>query len=113
MIVKSLLSACMMPLLICACSIIVQKAIGQSSLIDSTINPSSLRQLVQVLASDSFQGRFTGTEQAVLAAEFIAEEFNKAGASPLAGNSGYLMPFVARSDSQIGFNVLAALKGNS
>ena len=92
---------------------IFQNSFSQISLIDSIINTTSLRQLVQVLASDSFQGRFTGTTPAQNAAEFIAKEFKNAGVAAMAGNSGYLVPFIARAESEIGFNVVAALKGQS
>lgn len=94
-------------------NVIVQKSSAQASIIDSIINPSSLQKLVGVLASDSLQGRFTGTEHAVKAAEFIAGEFRKAGAAPLDINEGYFMPFAARTKSEIGFNVMAALIGDS
>jgi Zn-dependent M28 family amino/carboxypeptidase len=87
--------------------------IRPNSLIDSIINPSSLRELVQVLASDSLEGRFTGSVHAQMAASYIANEFYKAGAAPLAGNDGYFVPFRAHGKEQFGFNVMAALKGET
>ena len=88
-------------------------AVRPNSLIDSVINPTSLREVVQVLASDSLEGRFTGSVHAQMAASYIANEFYKAGAAPLAGNGGYFVPFGARGKEQFGVNVMAALKGKS
>ena len=62
---------------------------GQSSLIDSLFDPDSLRHIVEVLASDSLKGRFTGTAENYKAALFIADEFGKAGLSHVAGNNGF------------------------
>lgn len=87
---------------------------GQNSLLDSIINPTSLRHVVEVLASDSLQGRFTGTVQAKTAASFIAEEFKKAGTTTFARNDGYFMPFVTSGDTvKQGINVMGVLKGTS
>lgn len=85
---------------------------AQSVSIDSMITPSSLKELVQTLSADSFQGRLTGTLHAAKAALFISEQFEKAGALPVAGNEGYIMPFVIH-DKVTAFNVVAALPGHS
>lgn len=85
---------------------------AQSVTIDSIITPSSLKELVQTLSADSFQGRFTGTAHAAKAALFISEQFEKAGALPIAGNEGYIIPFVIY-DKLTAFNVVAALPGHS
>lgn len=85
---------------------------AQSVAIDSIITPSSLQQVVQVLAADSFAGRLTGTIQATKAALYISEEFKKAGVRPLAGNDGYIMPYKAW-DKITAFNLVAALPGKS
>lgn len=94
----------------------------QSIHIDSVITPSSLKALVQTLAADSFQGRLTGTKMAADAATLISEAFQKAGAMPVAGNDGYLMPFdvpltarfnFAQPYKLKSFNVVAALAGKS
>ena len=95
---------------------------AQSISIDSIITPSSLKELVQTLSADSFQGRLTGTKKATEAANFISEQFKKAGALPIAGNDGYLMPFDLPKtdvfafnvpDKLVSYNVVAALPGNS
>jgi hypothetical protein len=95
---------------------------AQSTIIDSIITPSSLKELVQTLAADSFQGRLSGTKKATEAANFISEEFKKAGALPIAGNDGYLMPFDMPKtglfdfnvpDKLVTYNVVAALPGKT
>jgi Zn-dependent M28 family amino/carboxypeptidase len=81
---------------------------AQSSLTDSLFHTDSLRHIVEVLASDSLKGRFTGTVENYKAAVFIAEEFKKAGLGTLAGNDGFfqeIKPFC--------FNVIGAIKGRS
>lgn len=85
---------------------------AQSPSIDSIITPSSLKEIVQVLAADSFQGRLTGSLQAVKAAHFIGTAFNKAGVSPIAGNDGYFMPFET-SGYGTGLNIIGAIRGRS
>jgi Zn-dependent M28 family amino/carboxypeptidase len=96
---------------------------AQSVNIDSIITPWSLKALVQTLSADSFQGRLTGTMQAAQAATFISEQLKQAGALPVAGNDGYLMPFEIPYKSNPfnfaipykakSFNVVAALPGRS
>jgi Zn-dependent M28 family amino/carboxypeptidase len=71
-------------------------------------HPDSLRSLVEVLASDSMDGRFTGSEGCNKAARFIAREFEEAGVLPVSGNNGFFMPVTENS-----VNVVAALKGST
>jgi Zn-dependent M28 family amino/carboxypeptidase len=81
---------------------------GQSPLSDSLFHPDSLRHLVEILASDSLKGRFTGTTESLEAADFIAEEFEKAGLSSVAGNNGFFQ------EVKVGwFNVIGAIMGKS
>ena len=81
---------------------------GQSSLPDSLFHPDSLRHLVKVLASDSLNGRFTGTAENYKAALFIADEFRKAGLAYVAGNNGFFQKVKPGW-----FNVIGAIKGKS
>jgi len=81
---------------------------GQSSLIDSLFHTDSIRHIVEVLASDSLKGRFTGTKENLKAALFIADEFKKAGLSSVAGNNGFLQKV-----KPTWFNVIGAIKGKS
>jgi len=81
---------------------------GQSSLTDSLFHPDSLRHIVEVLASDSMNGRFTGTKENFKAALFIADEFGKAGLSHVTGNNGFFQEV-----KPAWFNVIGAIKGKS
>jgi hypothetical protein len=81
---------------------------GQSSLTDSLFHPDSLRHLVEVLASDSMEGRFTGERGNNQAALFIANEFKNAGLNHIAGNEGFFMPI-----KNLGNNVMGAIQGKS
>jgi len=81
---------------------------SQASLTDSLFHPDSLRHIVEVLASDSLNGRFTGTVENFKAALFIADEFRKAGLSHVAGNNGFF-----REVKPAWFNVIGAIKGKS
>jgi Zn-dependent M28 family amino/carboxypeptidase len=85
---------------------------AQTTIIDSIITPSSLKALVQTLAADSFQGRLTGSIQASKAALLISDAFKNAGALPIAGTDGYILPFEAYNKITA-FNVVAALPGRS
>ena len=63
--------------------------------IDSTelfFHPDSLRTIVEFLASDSLEGRLTGSSGCLKAAAFIAIEFQKAGLKPIAGLDGFFVP---------------------
>ena len=48
---------------------------------------------VEVLASEQFEGRLTGTMGAQRAAHYIVEALKKIGAQPLAGRSDFQIPF--------------------
>lgn len=90
----------------------IQGATAQTRSMDSLITPASLEELVKVLAADSLKGRFTTSPEATLAAEFIAQEFKKAGALPLDMNEGYFMP-IPLPGGNGGLNVMAGLKGKT
>ena len=55
--------------------------------------PSSIQTNVEVLASDAFEGRLTGTAGIRQAAEHIIAELDVIGAEPLPGSDGYQLPF--------------------
>src|SRR5437588_6936687 len=55
--------------------------------------PSQTRAHVEALASDRFEGRFTGSNGERLAAEYIATELRKIGALPIPTQTGYFLPF--------------------
>ena len=52
-----------------------------------TITSSSLKNHLSILASDEFEGRETGTEGNLKAAEYIAGEFKRMGIPPVENNS--------------------------
>lgn len=81
---------------------------SQGTLTDSLFHPDTLRHIVEVLASDSLQGRYTGTAENFKAALFIAEEFQKAGLHPIAGNNGFFHEI-----KPSWCNVIGAIKGHS
>lgn len=81
---------------------------GQSLLADSIFHPDSLRHIVEVLASDSLKGRFTGTSENLKAALFIADEFKRAGIKPISGNNGFFMEI-----KPSWYNVVGAVQGKS
>lgn len=60
---------------------------------DGVITTNEVRRIEQVLAADDLQGRFTGTPGIDKAAQFISDEFKKAGLKPGSGDS-YLQSFV-------------------
>jgi Zn-dependent M28 family amino/carboxypeptidase len=100
-------------LLVCSSASI--KVVAQHAFIDSIINPTSLKEVVKVLASDSLKGRFTGSDQAKQAAFYIAGEFHKAGVKPFAGTDSFFWHFSAPSRSALlpAVNVMATLKGST
>lgn len=81
---------------------------GQSALADSLFHPDSLRYIIEVLASDGLNGRFTGTAGNYKAALFIADEFQRAGLSHVSGNNGFFQEV-----KPMWYNVIGAIKGKS
>lgn len=67
------------------------------------ITAAEIFEHIKYLASDELEGRFTGTEQCRIAAEYIAKEFEKAGLEP-AFNGSYFQEFPFISDIQLGKN---------
>jgi hypothetical protein len=60
--------------------------------VDAIINAKEVERIERILASDSMQGRKTGTPGNEKAGQFIAAEFRKIGLQTL-GNNNYLQPF--------------------
>ena len=80
----------------------------KNDFLESVFHPDSLKSIVEVLASDSFEGRFTGSTGCMKAASFIADEFKKAGLKPLAGLDGFFMPFTNSKK-----NIVGAIRGRT
>jgi len=64
---------------------------SQVPLIDSLINKEQIRATIEFLASDALKGRLTGSPEMLKAANFIAEEFRKAGTKTLDTSREYLV----------------------
>ncbi len=54
---------------------------------------TDVRQHVETLASDEFEGRLTGSEGASLAADYIISQLRSMGAAPVPGQASFRMPF--------------------
>ena len=81
---------------------------GHNDLPETIFHPDSLRAIVEVLASDSLEGRFSGSPGCLKAAAFIAGEFQKAGLKPVSGLDGFFMPVSAGWG-----NVVGAIQGRT
>jgi aminopeptidase YwaD len=78
---------------------------------DSTLS-SSLRKHVDILASDSLEGRGEGTMGIIKARKYIVSEFEKAGVKPFGNNYTYDFSFklgTIRAQSQ---NIIAFIEGS-
>jgi len=84
---------------------------SQPAVLDSFINKEFLRSTIEFLASDSLKGRFTGSPEANKAANFIADEFRKAGMKAPDSSGKYLVPFSYFS-YPVGNNVIGILPGS-
>src|SRR4051812_35358010 len=76
-----------------------------------TLLSQQLKQYVSFLASDSLKGRFAGTREGDIAANFIAKEMQRIGLRPLAGFDGYFTPFSNRNDIFYRFDKLKNVVG--
>jgi hypothetical protein len=89
---------------------------AQIKLSDTIFAPVHLKQIENYLASDQLKGRLIGSNEASIAAIYIANEFKKAGAKPLAVYHDFLVPFEGEDFYGIkrkGYNVIAAIAGKS
>lgn len=64
-----------------------------------TIKAEDLEPDLQVLASDSLEGRETGTRGQKMAADYIKNQFQEAGLKPAGANGSYFQPFVLEKRS--------------
>jgi len=62
-----------------------------------SITPNSLQQHINILASDSLEGRGTATIGEIRAANYIARQFQKAGLQPKGANDSFFQPFTLSS----------------
>jgi hypothetical protein len=74
--------------------ILLSACAGQSQpALESLPAPSSIRSNVEILASDAFEGRLTGTDGIRQAADHIIAELEAIGAEPLPSVDHYRLPF--------------------
>ena len=73
---------------------------------------NQLTQHVQYLASDSLEGRRTGTKGEILAMNYIAEQYSKAGIEPK-GTNGYIQEFEINEGKQIAANSFLKINGKA
>jgi Iap family predicted aminopeptidase len=71
---------------------------------NAIINAKEVERIEKVLASDEMQGRMTGTPGIDKAAQFIADEFKKAGIQPFKENN-FLQSFVMVRPKQVSAKV--------
>ncbi len=78
---------------------------------DSIITKTSLQETLAVLASDSLEGRLTGTIGAEKAAYFIADKMMRAGLTPLPGTTAWFdsFPVPGQGKKTVGLNVIGFL----
>ncbi len=62
-----------------------------------SITPNSLQQHINILASDSLEGRGTASIGEIKAANYIARQFQKAGLEPKGANDSFFQPFTLSS----------------
>ncbi|MCX8106853.1 MAG: M28 family peptidase [Ignavibacterium album] len=80
------------------------QSIALAQTVDSPeITKEEIYEHIKYLASDELEGRFTGTEQCRIAAEYIAKEFEKAGLLPVF-NGSYFQEFPFISEIKTGDN---------
>lgn len=80
------------------------QSIALAQTVDSPeITKEEIYEHIKYLASDELEGRFTGTEQCRIAAEYIAKEFEKAGLLPVF-NGSYFQEFPFISEIKTGEN---------
>jgi putative NIF3 family GTP cyclohydrolase 1 type 2 len=68
---------------------------------------TATRQHVQTLASETFDGRLTGSAGERLAADYIVSELQRIGAKPLPGQADYRVPFEFTAGSRDGGSTLS------
>lgn len=61
--------------------------------VSQQISADTIRKHINYLASDSLEGRGTGTPGEILAANYIAESFQHSGLEPKGDREGYFQPF--------------------
>ena len=79
-------------LLLLVATILTFVFLGEQAVWAQEISSDRIKTAVVDLASDRMEGRGPGTRGEILATEFIAEEFKKAGLKPLGKGDTYFQP---------------------
>lgn len=90
----------------CFLTILIPEASQAQLTGDSCFDKRSLKNIVSVLASDSFKGRGNFTPELEKAASYISRLFRKAGLNTLFGSDNYEIPFIVDENSFKSFEEL-------
>lgn len=86
--------------------------LAQKTWNDSGITGKDIKAHLYYLASDEMKGRFTGTEEERLAAEYIKDQFQKSGLKPLFNGSYFQdFPFIEKVELTGSNNLILKIKG--
>lgn len=82
---------------------------------DQTVAQSQLLKDVEVLSSDAYEGRKTGTKGAALAREYLIKRFKEIGLKTFNGSNAYEQGFTFKSDGGTinGTNLIGYIKGKT
>lgn len=82
------------------------------SVYKSAFNEQRLLQHIEILSSDAFEGRRTGTEGALKAEKYIINQFTASNILPLGENYQQPFSFKAEGNNYNGVNILGLIKGS-
>jgi len=85
-----------------SCAVVIGCLLVSAQTFAQTATASRMKQQVETLASDKFEGRFTGSPGEKLAADYIIAELTRIGAKPLPGMKDFRMPFEFTAGSKDG-----------
>jgi len=77
----------------------------------AAISPDDLRQHVEILASETMEGRLTGSKGELLATDYIAKAFERFGLEPAGDDGSYFQPFEFTAGVTLGENNLLSFAG--
>jgi hypothetical protein len=83
-------------------AVVIACLLGSAQTFAQTATASRIKQQVETLASDKFEGRFTASPGEKLAADYIVSELKRIGAKPLPGMTDFRMPFQFTGGSKDG-----------
>ncbi|HYW74481.1 MAG TPA: PA domain-containing protein, partial [Pyrinomonadaceae bacterium] len=93
-------TGCVLAVSLCCAAVLAQQPAASQSSVER------LRQTITYLASDTLEGRRTGTPGATTAAKYIAAEFKRLGLTSSANQTAFLQPFPYVSSVELGRNNL-------